>query len=218
MVATKPWTMQLARAAARLMAAALRGSPVAFGAAFGTGFGAGFATATGVMFLDDDVQRLEIFAASATSTSWTAARAAEARARRRARTCSRPAASCLAGAGVLLWRARRRHRARRRPRDAPKTTMETLALATRAPPRRRPLRVAGRVPRRVLISRAATTRTSRGPPRVLSVSPAIAQRTKIDGSPRCGPSVVRERLTPVIISPDFAIPVYKLATCGDTRI
>ena len=60
MVATKPWTMQLARAAARLMAAALRGSPVAFGAAFGTGFGAGFATATGVMFLDDDVQRLEI--------------------------------------------------------------------------------------------------------------------------------------------------------------
>ena len=60
MVATKPWTMQLARAAARLMAAALRGSPVAFGAGFGTGFGAGFATATGVMFLEDDVQRLEI--------------------------------------------------------------------------------------------------------------------------------------------------------------
>ena len=27
---------------------------------------------------------------------------------------------CLAGAGVLLWRARRRHRARRRPRDAAK--------------------------------------------------------------------------------------------------
>ena len=60
MVATTPWTMQPARAAGRLMAAALRGSPVAFGTAFGTGFGAGFATATGVMFLDDDVQGLEI--------------------------------------------------------------------------------------------------------------------------------------------------------------
>jgi len=65
-VATKPWTMQLARAAARLMAAALRGSPVAFGAAFGTGFGAGFATATGVMFLDDDVPE----STSGVSTSW----------------------------------------------------------------------------------------------------------------------------------------------------
>ena len=52
--------MQPARAAGRLMAAALRRSPVAFGTAFGTGYGAGFATATGVMFLDDDVQRLEI--------------------------------------------------------------------------------------------------------------------------------------------------------------
>ena len=121
MVATKPWTMQLARAAARLMAAALRGSPVAFGAAFGTGFGAGFATATGVMFLDDDVQRLEILERLERHVDLleAAARAAEARARRRARTCLLVgAAGCLAGAGVLLWRARRRHRARRRPRDA----------------------------------------------------------------------------------------------------
>ena len=55
MVATTPWTMQPARAAGRLMAAALRRSPVAFGTAFGTGYGTGFATATGVMFLDDDV-------------------------------------------------------------------------------------------------------------------------------------------------------------------
>ena len=120
-VATKPWTMQLARAAARLMAAALRGSPVAFGAAFGTGFGAGFATATGVMFLDDDVQRLEILERLERHVDLleAAARAAEARARRRARTCLLVgAAGCLAGAGVLLWRARRRHRARRRPRDA----------------------------------------------------------------------------------------------------
>ena len=60
MVATKPWTMQLARAARRLMAAALRSSPVAFGTAFGTGYGTGFATAAGVMFLDDDVRRLEL--------------------------------------------------------------------------------------------------------------------------------------------------------------
>ena len=123
MVATKPWTMQLARAAARLMAAALRGSPVAFGAAFGTGFGAGFATATGVMFLDDDVQRLEILERLERHVDLleAAARAAEARARRRARTCLLVgAAGCLAGAGVLLWRARRRHRARRRPRDAAK--------------------------------------------------------------------------------------------------
>jgi hypothetical protein len=122
-VATKPWTMQLARAAARLMAAALRGSPVAFGAAFGTGFGAGFATATGVMFLDDDVQRLEILERLERHVDLleAAARAAEARARRRARTCLLVgAAGCLAGAGVLLWRARRRHRARRRPRDAAK--------------------------------------------------------------------------------------------------
>ena len=123
MVATKPWTMQLARAAARLMAAALRGSPVAFGTAFGTGFGAGFATATGVMFLDDDVQRLEILERLERHVDLleAAARAAEARARRRARTCLLVgAAGCLAGAGVLLWRARRRHRARRRPRDAAK--------------------------------------------------------------------------------------------------
>ena len=123
MVATKPWTMQLARAAARLMAAALRGSPVAFGAAFGTGFGAGFATATGVMFLDDDVQRLEILERLERHVDLleAAARAAEARARRRARTCLLVgAAGCLAGAGVLLWRARRRHRARWRPRDAAK--------------------------------------------------------------------------------------------------
>jgi hypothetical protein len=122
-VATKPWTMQLARAAARLMAAALRGSPVAFGAAFGTGFGAGFATATGVMFLDDDVQRLEILERLERHVDLleAAAHAAEARARHRARTCLLVgAAGCLAGAGVLLWRARRRHRARRRPRDAAK--------------------------------------------------------------------------------------------------
>ena len=52
--------MQPARAAGRLMAAALRRSPVAFGTAFGTGYGTGFATATGVMFLDDDVRRLEL--------------------------------------------------------------------------------------------------------------------------------------------------------------
>ena len=123
MVATKPWTMQLARAAARLMAAALRGSPVAFGAAFGTGFGAGFATATGVMFLDDDVQRLEILERLERHVDLleAAAHAAEARARHRARTCLRVgAAGCRAGAGGLLWRARRRHRARRRPRDAAK--------------------------------------------------------------------------------------------------
>ena len=123
MVATKPWTMQLARAAARLMAAALRGSPVAFGAAFGTGFGAGFATASGVMFLDDDVRRLELIERLERHVDLleAAARAAEARARRRARTCLLVgAAGCLAGAGVLLWRARRRHRARRRPRDAAK--------------------------------------------------------------------------------------------------
>ena len=121
MVATTPGTMQLARAARRLMAAALRGSPVAFGTAFGTGFGAGFATATGVMFLDDDVQRLEILERLERHVDLleAAARAAEARARRRARTCLLVgAAGCLAGAGVLLWRARRRHRARRRPRDA----------------------------------------------------------------------------------------------------
>ena len=37
--------MQPARAAGRLMAAALRRSPVAFGTAFGTGYGTGFATA-----------------------------------------------------------------------------------------------------------------------------------------------------------------------------
>lgn len=110
MVATKPWTMQLARAAARLMAAALRGSPVAFGAGFGTGFGTGFATATGVMFLERLERHVDLLEA--------AAHAAEARARRRARTCLLVgAAGCLAGAGVLLWRARRRHRARRRPRD-----------------------------------------------------------------------------------------------------
>ena len=123
MVATKPWTMQLARAAGRLMAVALRSSPVAFGTAFGTGYGAGFATATGVMFLDDDVQRLEILERLERHVDLleAAARAAEARARRRARTCLLVgAAGCLAGAGVLLWRARRRHRARRRPRDAAK--------------------------------------------------------------------------------------------------
>ena len=122
-VATKPWTMQLARAAARLMAAALRRSPVAFGTAFGTGYGTGFATAAGVMFLDDDVQRLEILERLERHVDLleAAARAAEARARRRARTCLLVgAAGCLAGAGVLLWRARRRHRARRRPRDAAK--------------------------------------------------------------------------------------------------
>ena len=123
MVATKPWTMQLARAAGRLMAVALRSSPVAFGTAFGTGYGTGFATAAGVMFLDDDVQRLEILERLERHVDLleAAARAAEARARRRARTCLLVgAAGCLAGAGVLLWRARRRHRARRRPRDAAK--------------------------------------------------------------------------------------------------
>ena len=123
MVATTPWTMQPARAAGRPMAAALRRSPVAFGTAFGTGYGAGFATATGVMFLDDDVQRLEILERLERHVDLleAAARAAEARARRRARTCLLVgAAGCLAGAGVLLWRARRRHRARRRPRDASK--------------------------------------------------------------------------------------------------
>ena len=123
MVATKPWTMQLARAAGRLMAVALRSSPVAFGTAFGTGFGAGFATASGVMFLDDDVRRLELIERLERHVDLleAAALAAEARARRRARTCLLVgAAGCLAGAGVLLWRARRRHRARRRPRDAAK--------------------------------------------------------------------------------------------------
>ena len=123
MVATKPWTMQLARAAGRLMAVALRSSPVAFGTAFGTGYGTGFATAAGVMFLDDDVQRLEILERLERHVDLleAAALAAEARARRRARTCLLVgAAGCLAGAGVLLWRARRRHRARRRPRDAAK--------------------------------------------------------------------------------------------------
>ena len=123
MVATKPWTMQPARAAARLMAAALRASPVAFGTAFGTGYGTGFATATGVMFLDDDVRRLELIERLERHVDLleAAAHAAEARARRRARTCLLVgAAGCLAGAGVLLWRARRRHRARRRPRDAAK--------------------------------------------------------------------------------------------------
>ena len=123
MVATKPWTMQPARAAGRLMAAALRRSPVAFGTAFGTGYGTGFATATGVMFLDDDVRRLELIERLERHVDLleAAARAAEARARRRARTCLLVgAAGCLAGAGVLLWRARRRHRARRRPRDAAK--------------------------------------------------------------------------------------------------
>ena len=122
MVATTPGTMQLARAAARLMAAALRGSPVAFGAGFGTGFGTGF-TATGVMFLEDDVQRLEILERLERHVDLleASAHAAEARARHRARTCLLVgAAGCLAGAGVLLWRARRRHRARRRPRDAAK--------------------------------------------------------------------------------------------------
>ena len=115
--------MQLARAAARLMAAALRSSPVAFGTAFGTGYGTGFATATGVMFLDDDVRRLELIERLERHVDLleAAAHAAEARARRRARTCLLVgAAGCLAGAGVLLWRARRRHRARRRPRDAAK--------------------------------------------------------------------------------------------------
>ena len=123
MVATKPWTMQLARAAGRLMAVALRSSPVAFGTAFGTGYGTGFATAAGVMFLDDDVQRLEILERLERHVDLleAAALAAEARARRRARTgLLVGAAGCLAGAGVLLWRARRRHRARRRPRDAAK--------------------------------------------------------------------------------------------------
>ena len=123
MVATTPWTMQPARAAGRLMAAALRRSPVAFGTAFGTGYGTGFATATGVMFLDDDVRRLEFIERLERHVDLleAAARAAEARARRRARTCLLVgAAGCLAGAGVLLWRARRRHRARWRPRDAAK--------------------------------------------------------------------------------------------------
>ena len=123
MVATTPGTMQLARAARRLMAAALRGSPVAFGTAFGTGFGAGFATASGVMFLDDDVRRLELIERLERHVDLleAAALAAEARARGRARTgLLVGAAGCLAGAGVLLWRARRRHRARRRPRDAAK--------------------------------------------------------------------------------------------------
>ncbi|CAH0371814.1 unnamed protein product [Pelagomonas calceolata] len=75
------------------------------------------------MFLDDDVQRLEILERLERHVDLleAAARAAEARARRRARTCLLVgAAGCLAGAGVLLWRARRRHRARRRPRDASK--------------------------------------------------------------------------------------------------
>ena len=194
--------MQLARAAARLMAAALRGSPVAFGAAFGTGFGAGFATATGVMFLDDDVQRLEILERLERHVDLleAAARAAEARARRRGadvpprrrrwppRRRGRPAVACAPPAPRPAAAARRRQRRRWK---------RALALAGARPAvvlGRRPLRVAGRVPRRVPRARAplppgqvGVRRDGRG----VRGDQRRVYRGNSRGAPTsCGPSVV----------------------------